>query len=77
MTQTPSSLSPDQKSLQAVALRQLQDVLTTLERLRAITIEQADMEAVLDARENVNAAVEILQHWYGTEPELTDDGTEG
>ena len=49
-TQKPSSLSPDQKSLQAVALRQLQDVLTTLVRLQDITIEQANMEAVLDAR---------------------------
>ena len=77
MTQRPSTLSPDQESLQAVALRQLQDVLATLERLRAITIEQADMEAVPDAREDVNAAVEILQHWYGTDPELTDNGSEG
>lgn len=77
MTQTPSSLSPDQKSLQGVALRQLQDVLATLERLKAITNEPADTEALLDARVNVNTAVEILQHWYGTEPELTDDGSEG
>ena len=77
MTQKPSSLTPDQKSLQAVALQQLKDVLTTPERLQAITIEQADMEAVLDTREDVNAAVEILQHWYGTEPELTDDGGAG
>ena len=76
-TQKSSSLSPDQKSLQAVALRQLQDVLTTLVRLQDITIEQANMEAVLDAREDVNAAVEILQHWFGTEPELEDDGSEG
>jgi len=76
MTQTPSSLSPDQKSLQAVALRQLQDVLTTLESLKEITIEPADTEAVLDAKEQVNTAVEILQHWYGTEPELKDDGIE-
>ena len=77
MTQKPSSLSPDQKSLQTVALRQLQDVLTTLERLREITNEPADTEALLDAKEQVNAAVEILQPWYGTEPELTDDGSEG
>ena len=77
MTQKPSRLSPDQKSLQTVALRQRQDVLTTLESLKDITIEQADMEAVLDARDNVNAAVEILQYWYGTESELTDDGSEG
>ena len=60
-----------------MALRQLQDVLTTLERLREITNEPADTEALLDAKEQVNAAVEILQQWYGTEPELTDDGSEG
>ena len=77
MTQKPSSLSPDQKSLQGVALRQLQDILTTLERLQDITIEEADTEAVLDAKEQVNTAVEILQHWYGTEPELKDDGSAG
>ena len=76
MTQKPSSLSPDQESLRDVALTQLQDVLTTLEKLQAITSEQSDREAVQDARGDVNAAAGLLRDWYGTEPELTDDGSE-
>ena len=69
MAQTPSSLTPDQETLQTVAIEQLQAALTTLEKLQGITTDQGDVEALQDAQGSVAAAQGLLRDWFGKEPD--------
>ena len=62
------TLNPRQRTLRTLALKQLEAVPGTLQRLLNATSEQADREAVEDAAGDVNAAAGILANWFGCEP---------
>ena len=65
---TGNTLNPRQRSLQALALRQLEAASETLRRLLTATADQADVEALQDAAGSVAASQGILRDWFGTEP---------
>ncbi len=66
--QTPLKLSLGQIGLRNIALNQIDGLLGTLGRLDAITGEQADKEVIMDIRHDLEHAVELLKHWFGTSP---------
>jgi len=67
-TMSQPKLNPQQRTMQALALRQLEAVSETLRTLRNATTEQADVEAVSDAAGSVASADDILRRWFGTDP---------
>lgn len=68
MSKPERTLTPAQRALQALALRQLQAASETLQRLQDIPASQADREALGDACELVERGTECLQLWFGDEP---------
>ncbi len=68
MSQADTNLTPTQRALQELAIRQMTAVLETLRRLEGITPDQGDREAVQDASGSVSAAGEVLREWFGQEP---------
>ena len=72
--QTPLKLTPSQRALQALALKQLQAASATLQRLRVIPTSQADREAVDDAIDWLSKSDDCLRNWFGGVPsEFADD----
>ncbi len=69
MSQSDMNLTPAQRALQELALRQMAAVQDTLRRLESITGDQGDREAVQDANGSVASAVGILSEWFGQEPD--------
>jgi hypothetical protein len=65
------------KSIQAMTSDELKQNalagLTAAEKLTMrlfdLTTDQGDIEAARDALSNIRAAIEILEEWYGFEPE--------
>ena len=73
MIQQTPTLSPKQIALQQLALRQLESLSVTLQRIVAITNDQGDREAVQDAVGNTVNSQYLLREWFGTEPETPYD----
>ena len=71
MTDRP--LTPKQRTLQALALKQLEAVQGTLQRLQAIPSSQADREAVTDALDWLSKSDDCLRNWFGGSPETQFD----
>lgn len=69
MIQPEAELTPQQRALQQLALRQMQAVQETLQRLLSVTDEQADREAVADALDWLSKADYTLRGWLGGCPE--------
>jgi hypothetical protein len=67
MTDRP--LTPAQRALQALALKQLRAASETMQRLRVIPASQADCEAVADACDWLRLADDTLRNWFGGCPE--------
>ncbi len=63
------NLTPAQRALQQLALRQMAAIQETLRRLQGITADQGDREAAQDASGSVAAAVGVLREWFGREPD--------
>lgn len=68
MIQQTPTLTPQQTALQQLALRQLEALSVTLQRIVSITDDQGDKEAVMDAAGNTTNSMELLREWFGTEP---------
>ena len=68
MNQSDSTLTPSQRALQALALRQLEGVQGTLQRLQAIPASPADREALADSAELVERGTDCLRDWFGGSP---------
>ena len=68
MNQPGSALTSQQTALQQLALRQLEAVQGTLQRLQAIPATQADSEALADACELVERGTDCLRDWFGGSP---------
>ena len=66
--QTPLTLSPGQIALRDIAIQQISKLLGTLDRLEAITGEQADKEVVMDIRNDLKQAIVLFTKWFGTSP---------
>ena len=66
-------LTPKQRSLQAMALRQLEAASETMQRLRVIPAGQADREALADALDWLAKSDDCLRNWYGGSPETPYD----
>ena len=64
----PLQLSLGQIALRDIAVQQIWELLKTLERLRAITGLQADIEVLGDIRNDLNHHVELFGEWFGTSP---------
>ena len=73
MIQTALTLTPRQSVHQQLALRQLEALSGTRQRLVTITDDQGDREAVQDAVSNVTSSQELLREWFGQEPETPFD----
>ena len=73
MIQQTPTLLPKQIALQQLALRQLESLSVTLQRIVAITNDQGDREAVQDAVSNTVNSQYLLREWFGTEPETPHD----
>jgi hypothetical protein len=58
-------LTPEQRTLQQLALRQLTAAAETMKRLQAIPSSQADREAVADALDWLSKADDTLRNWFG------------
>lgn len=65
----PDTITPQQRALRDLALRQLEATQGTLSRCLAITNEQGDREAVCDALGSTANARQIMADWFGTEPD--------
>ena len=61
-------LTPKQRSLQDMALRQLEAASETMQRLRVMPASQADREAVDDALDWLAKSDDCLRNWYGGSP---------
>jgi len=71
---TERELTPEQRTLQSLALRQLTAAADTLGRLKLIQAGQADREALADAAELVERGTDCLRDWFGGSPaEFADD----
>jgi len=71
---TQRTLTPKQTALKELACRQLEAAAETLRRLGNIPADQADTEALADARELLARADDCLRNWFGTVPdELADE----
>ncbi len=68
MNQPGSALTPSQRALQALALKQLEAVQGTMQRLQAIPASQADREAVTDALDWLSKSDDCLRNWFGGSP---------
>ena len=66
--QTPLKLSPVQITLRDNARHQIGELLGTLDRLDAITGDQADTEVIMDIRNDLKNHVDRLNNWFGTSP---------
>lgn len=64
----PLKLSLGQIALRDIALEQIAGLQGTLQRLQAITAEQADTEVISDIDSDLQHAVELLKCWFGTSP---------
>lgn len=69
MSGSDTNLTPAQRALQQLAIRQLSGIQETLRRLVELTSDQADQEAARDASGSVGEAVEVLRDWFGQEPD--------
>ncbi len=66
--QTPLKLSPGQIALRDIVLQQIGELLGTLDRLDAITGEQADTEVIMDIRTDLKNHIDLFGQWFGTSP---------
>ena len=74
MNKPGSTLTPEQATLQRLALRQLEALQATLKRLQAIPANQADREAVTDSLDWLSKSDDCLRNWFGGVPaEFADD----
>jgi len=64
----PLKLSPEQIALRDIAVQQIGELLTTLERLDRITGGQADKEVIMDIRNDLNNHIDLFANWFGTSP---------
>jgi len=64
-----NELTPEQRALQALALRQLTAASETMKRLQAIPSSQADRESVVDALDWLSKADYTQREWFGGVPE--------
>ena len=71
-----NQLTPEQRGLQQLALRQLEAAAETMRRLRTIPSSQADSEALADAVEFVARGTDTLRNWFGGVPEEFRDDIE-
>lgn len=62
-------LTPGQRALQTLALKQLTAAAETIRRLKAIPASQADQEAVADAMDWLSTADDTLRNWFSGSPE--------
>lgn len=71
---TERELTPAQRTLQALALRQLTAAAETMQRLKLIPASQDDSEAVFDSLDWLSKADDCLRNWFGGCPaEFADD----
>ena len=73
MIQPVPTLTPQQSALQQLALRQLEAVKGTMQRLQVIPASQADREAVTDALDWLAKSDDCLRNWFGGSPETPFD----
>lgn len=66
MTDCP--LTPQQTALKELACRQLEAASETLQRLHGATDDQGDSEVVGDALDGTANAMQLLNGWFGCEP---------
>ena len=64
----PLKLSTEQIALRDVAVKQIGELLATLERLDRITGDQADEEVIMDIRNDLKNHVDLFGQWFGTSP---------
>jgi len=64
----PLKLSTEQIALRDMAVQQTGELLRTLERLDAITSNQADTEVIMDIRNDLTHHLELFAEWFGTSP---------
>lgn len=64
----PLQLSLGQIALRDMALGYIRELQATLNRLDAITGEQADKEVIADIRNDLNHHIDLFTNWFGTSP---------
>lgn len=64
----PLKLSLGQIALRDIAVQQIGELLQTLERLDAISGEQADREVIMDIQNDLKHHMVLFAEWFGTSP---------
>lgn len=64
----PLTLTAEQIELRDMAVQQIGELQKTLQRLVALTGEQADREVIGDIRSDLTNHIELFSKWFGTSP---------